>query len=87
MSTISGFSRRTGFAIIPGGEAGEHAVPGNIKAGDTLVAAIQLTDADPPVPTNRLSEFSIPASSEGLVENTTTDTTGDFVCLVWVSEE
>lgn len=86
MGTISGFTRPISTAVIPGAAAGNHAVPGKIRDGDTLVAVTQVTDADPPVPTDRTAEFSISAGEEGQIENTTTDTTGDFLVVTWVAE-
>ncbi|MDZ4307554.1 hypothetical protein [Allopontixanthobacter sp.] len=87
MGTISGFSRPVTTAVIPGGVVGDHAVPGGIKDGDTLVAVTQLTDAVPPVPTDRTAEFSISAGTSDQVENTTTDTTGAFLVVTWVKAE
>lgn len=83
MPTQSGFSRAIGNAIIPGGAAGAHEIPGDINDGDTILAVTQVTDADPPVPTDRTAEFSIPAGSSGLVSNTTTNTSGDFLVVSW----
>lgn len=87
MGTISGFSRPIQSAVIPGGAAGSHAVPGDIQDGDTLVAVTRLTDAVPPVPTDLTAEFSIPAGSHGAVSNTTTATTGDYLVVTWVRAE
>ena len=87
MGTISGFSRTIATATIPGGAAGAHAVPGGIRDGDTLVAVTQLTDAEPPVPTDLTGEFSIAAGEDGSIENDTTDTTGDFLVVTWVKAE
>ena len=87
MGTQSGFSRTIATATIPGGPIGDHAVPGGIKDGDTLVAVTQLTDADPPVPTDLTAEFAISAGEEGQIENDTTITTGDFLVVTWVKAE
>lgn len=87
MGTISGFSRAITTAVIPGGPIGAHAVPGDIADGDTLVSVIQLTDAAPPVPTDRTAEFSIPAGSSGTIQNTTTVTTGTFLVVTWVKAQ
>ena len=83
MPTLSGFSRTITTAIVPGGAIGAHAVPGDIEDGDALIAVTQLTDADPPVPTDLTAEFAISAGENGQVENTTTDTTGDFLVVTW----
>lgn len=87
MGTISGFSRTTATAVIPGGAVGVHNVPGGISDGDTLVAVTRLTDAVPPVPTNLTAEFSIPAGTEGQISNTITVTTGDFLVVTWIKAE
>lgn len=83
MPTQSGFSRTIGNAIIPGGAAGVHEVPGDISDGDTILSVTQVTDTNPPVPTDRTAEFSIPAGSNGQISNTTTNTSGDFLIVSW----
>lgn len=87
MTTISGFSVPTGCALIPGGEAGEHNVPGNLMPGDTLLSVEHIVDGSPPTRTDRTAEFSIHATKGGVVENTTTDTTGDFLHVLWAKAE
>lgn len=87
MGTISGYSRAITTAVIPGGAVGAHAVPGEIADGDTLVAVTQLTDAAPPVPTDRTAEFSIDAGDAGSITNTTTDTTGSHLVVTWVKAQ
>lgn len=81
--TLEGFSVPVGSALIPGGAIGDHAVPGNLEPGDTLLAVLQITDGAPPVPVSRTAEFSIKAGASGVVTNTTTDTTGKFLLVVW----
>lgn len=87
MGTISGFTRSIQTAVIPGGAAGNHAVEGAIKDGDTLVSVTRLTDAAPPVPTDLTAEFSISAGEANQIENTTTDTSGDFLVVTWVKAD
>lgn len=87
MGTVFGFSRPIGTAVIPGGPVGVHQVPGFIADGDTLVSVTRVTDAVPPVPTDLTAEFSIPAGTEGRVQNTTTVTTGAFLVVTWVKAE
>lgn len=82
MPTVSGFPRLVGHAVIPGGVAGAHEVPGDIHAGDTLVSVLQVTAAG--VPTDRTGEFSIPADTAGRISNTTTNTSGDFLFVTWI---
>lgn len=87
MGTISGFSKPIGCCIIPGGAVGEHAVQGNIKPGDTLLSVEHIVEGDPPTRTDRTAEFSISATKAGVIENDTTDTTGDFLHVLWATEE
>ncbi|OLF81268.1 hypothetical protein AWH62_00920 [Maricaulis sp. W15] len=87
MTTISGFSVATGCCLIPGGAAGEHAVHGNLTPGDTLLSVEHIVDGSPPTRTDRTAEFSIHATKAGVVENTTTDTTGDFLHVLWAKSE
>ena len=83
MPTISGFSKLVGCALIPGGPVGEHKVPGDIKAGDTLIAVHHITDGAPPTAVNRIAEFSIVAGKGGTIQNTTTNTNGGFIHVLW----
>lgn len=87
MPTISGFSSPVGCALIEGGPIGEHAVPGKIKPGDTLLSVEHITDGTPPTRVDRTDEFSIHATKGGVIENTTTDTTGQFLHVLWSSNE
>lgn len=82
MGTISGFSVPVEGAILPGSAVGEHAVPGNIAPGDTLLAVLHLTEG-PVAAVDVTAEFSISATKAGTIENTTTDFTGDHLYAVW----
>lgn len=87
MPTISGFSRPVGCALVPGGPVGEHQVQGSLKPGDTLLSVEHITDANPPTRVDRTTEFSIHATKGGVVVNTTTNTTGGFLHVLWASSE
>ncbi|WPJ68009.1 hypothetical protein STOPSMEL_33 [Sinorhizobium phage StopSmel] len=87
MPTISGFSKPVGCAMIPGGPVGEHLVPGSIKAGDTLLSVEHITDGSPPTRVDRTAEFSITAGKGGSITNTTTNTTGGFLHVLWARSE
>jgi len=87
MPTISGFSKAVGCALIPGGPVGEHQVPGAIGDGDTLLSVEHITDGAPPTRADITSEFSITAGKGGSITNTTTDTTGDFLHVLWAEKE
>jgi hypothetical protein len=81
--TLSGFPRLVEVAVIPGAAAGTtFLVPGNIKAGDTLlsvrhVSANLVTNAD------ITANGSIPADTEGRVTVATTNSTGNFLVITW----
>lgn len=83
MPTISGFSSPIECALIPGNVVGEHKVPGNLKSGMTLLSVTRVVDDAPPVPTNLTAEFSITAGKPGTIQNTTTNTTGNFLLVCW----
>ncbi|WPZ06584.1 hypothetical protein [Pelagerythrobacter marinus] len=87
MGTISGFSKAVGCALIPGGAIGEHTVPGNIADGDTLLSVEHITDAEPPTRVDRTDEFTIVAGKANTIENTTTDTTGGFLHVLWAKAQ
>lgn len=87
MPTISGFSKAVGCALIPGGAIGEHQVSGSLEPGDTLLSVEHITDGTPPTRVDRTAEFSISATKAGVVENTTTDTTGGFLHVLWAKPE
>ncbi|RVK81393.1 hypothetical protein CN157_05080 [Sinorhizobium meliloti] len=87
MPTISGFSKPVGCALIPGGPVGEHAVPGALGPDDTLLSVEHITDGTPPTRVDRTAEFSIHATKGGVVINTTTDTTGGFLHVLWARSE
>jgi hypothetical protein len=88
MPTISGFAAPIGHAVIAGKVTGEHAVPGNLKPGDTLLAAVHITPGTPPTRVDRTAEFSVSATKAGVVSNTGgTNTTGGFILLAWSKTE
>ena len=87
MPTISGFSKPVGCAMIPGGPVGEHKVNGAIKAGDTLLSVEHITDGSPPTRVDRTAEFSVTAGKGGSITNTTTNTTGGFLHVLWARSE
>lgn len=87
MPTIAGFSKPIGCSLIPGGPIGEHKVNGNLKPGDTLLSVEHITDGTPPTRVDRTAEFSIHATKAGVVENTTTVTTGGFLHVLWSKVE
>lgn len=80
---LVGFSVPISTALIQGDVVGDHQVPGNLEPGDTLLAVLQITDGAPPVVVSRTAEFSIKAGDDGVITNTTTDTTGKFLLVVW----
>lgn len=84
---FQGFSVPIGTSIIRGGAAGEHTVIGHLAPGDTLLAVTQVADGSPPVATDLTAEFSITAGKHATIENTTTDTTGDFLIVTWAKTE
>lgn len=86
MPTMSGFPVPVEGAIIPGRVVGEHAVPGNLKPGCTLLAVLQLTTG-PVAAVNVTSEFSITAGKAGTIQNTTTNFTGKWLYVIWASAE
>lgn len=87
MPTISGFPNAVGCALIPGGPIGEHAVPGNIRPGDTLLSVEHITAGSPPTRVDRTAEFSIHATKGGVIVNTTTNTTGEHLHVLWAKAE
>lgn len=87
MATLNGFSVPVGCAFVPGGVAGEHQLPGNIAPGDTLLAVQHVADGTPPTATDITAECSISATKGGVIENTTTDTTGDYLHVLWAKAE
>ena len=70
-------------ATIPGGPAGQFDVPGNIRAGDTIIAVTSVTTANPPVPTDITADASIPAGTSGRLAIADVDTTGVFLVITW----
>lgn len=87
MTTISGFPTPVGCALIPGGPIGEHKVPGNIEPGDTLLSVEHVTAGSPPTRVDRTAEFSISGTKAGVIQNTTTVTTGQFLHVLWAKAE
>lgn len=87
MPTISGFTKRLGKALVPGGPIGAIKVPGDIKAGDTLLDVLHITDGAPPVRVNRTAECSITAGAAGSITTTLTNTTGGYLLVVWAKAD
>ena len=87
MTTITGISVPIGSALLPGGAVGDHTVPGGLVPGDTLLSVLQLVDGAPVTATDLTAEFTIAADAAGTVTNTTTDTSGDFLFVVWARAE
>lgn len=87
MPTISGLSKRLGTAVVPGGPIGEIKVPGDIKAGDTLLDVLEVTDGAPPVRVNRTAECSITAGKAGSITTTVTNTTGKYLLVIWTKAD
>lgn len=87
MPTITGFSKRLGHALIPGAVVGEHKLPGDIEDGDTLLSVRHITDGAPPTAADRTAEFSITAGKAGAITNTTTNTTGGFLSVLWAKAD
>lgn len=86
-SQSKGFSQAHASIIVPGGSAGSP-LPQRIEGlqnGDTLVAVRHVSDGDD-LTTNAdvLSDASISGHEE--VTLATTDTSGDFVLVVWLKE-
>lgn len=79
--TAPGWTRAVGYALIPGGAAGDHTLSGPIDPGDDLIAVKHVsvnlvTNAD------ITAEFTIDGT--GLINNAAgTDTTGNFLVVVW----
>ncbi len=87
MPTQSGFSKAIGCEIIPGGPVGEHRLQGNLRPGDTLLSVEHITDGAPPTRVDRTAEFSIVAGKHATLINTTTNTTGGFLHVLWAKAE
>ena len=85
--TIDGFSVPTETALIRGGAIGAHNVPGSLEPGDVLLAVLHITDGPPAVAADLTAEFTITAGKSGVITNTTTDTTGDFLLVAWAKAE
>lgn len=81
MAILEGLSSPLGMAVVPGGSAASplSPVPG-LNTGDSLVAVRHINDA---LATNDdvLTDASIPDVDQ--VQLGTTDTTGDYVVVVW----
>lgn len=78
--TVSGYNKTVATAVIPGGAAGAHTIPGDLDAAnDVLVSVVE--DAAG-VLTDRTSEFSI--TGHNTIDNALgTDTTGDFLIVTY----
>jgi len=82
---VSGLPRPIGFAAIPGGAAGDHAVPGGLKDGDDLIYVRHIS-GDLVTNADLTAEFSIAAGKANVINNAAgTDTTGDVLLVAWMS--
>jgi len=83
--TAPGFPRPIATAIIPGGPAGGHKLPGWApKASDSLIGVTHVS-ADLVTRQDLTSEFSI--TDAGRIDNTAgTDTAGNFLVATWKDE-
>jgi hypothetical protein len=84
--TQSGFGRTLATAVIPGGAIGNLPCPG-IRAGDTIIAVTSMTNANPPVPTDRTANASIPAGTSDTIAIATVNTTGLFLAVTWAKAQ
>ncbi|MBB5987443.1 SGNH/GDSL hydrolase family protein [Sphingobium lignivorans] len=84
-TSITGFPFPIGHALIPGGAAGEHVVPGHLKPGDTLLHVRDITNGTPPSAVDRTAEFAVSTTKAGVIVNTTTNTSGRFLSVLWAS--
>lgn len=87
MPTDSGFSVPVGCDMIKGGPIGEHKVKGKLHPGCTLLSVEHITDGTPPTRVDRTAEFSITAGKHGTIQNTTTNTTGGYLHVLWALPE
>lgn len=78
---LEGMSKPLGFAIVPGDTAGSdlYPVPG-INPVDTLVAVRHISDD---LATNADVSGEASITDADTIQLSTTDTTGDFVMVVW----
>lgn len=83
MPTLSGLSKTIGTAVVPGGAIGEIKVPGKLNPSDTLLAVEMITEGTPFTRTDLTAEFSITAGKGGTIQNTTTNTTGKALVVIW----
>jgi len=83
--TAPGFPRPIATAIIPGGAAGDHKLPGWApKSSDSLISVTHIS-ADLVTRQDLTAEFSI--IDAGTIDNTAgTDTAGNFLVATWRSE-
>lgn len=85
--TLSGFPRTIATAIVPGGAAGNHQVPGDLQAGDDLIS-VRHVSGDLVTNADLTAEFTIPAGSNATINNAAgTVTTGDFLVVTWAKAE
>ncbi len=87
MPTVTGYPMPVGCCLINGGPVGEHQVRGKIKPGDTLLSVEDITPGTPPTRVDRTGEFSIHPTKGGTIVNTTTNTTGRYLHVLWHSAE
>ena len=82
--TAPGFTRHVGIAVIPGGAAGDHVLPGGspLGLGDTLVS-VRHVSQDLVTNADITAEFTITGSN--LINNSLgTVTTGNFLVVTWI---
>lgn len=87
MTTISGFPRAIQSAVIPGGPAGDHSVPGALNAGDDLISVRHIS-SDLVTNADLTAEFSIVAGTSNTINNDAgTTTADDFLIVTWAEAQ
>ncbi len=76
----AGLDRPIGLSVVPGGAIGAIPVDGNLETGDTLLEVRHIS-ADLVTNASILAESSISGFNE--ITTTTTDTTGNFIVVVF----
>lgn len=85
MPTIPGTTQPFGFCVVPGGPNAAPLSPcGGIDTADTIVTAYHVSD-DLVTKADVTAEATIPAADQ--VQLAVTDTSGDFVLVVWQEDE
>ena len=80
MGTLEGFPTPFGSAIVPGGVAGTHTPVPGISTADTLIE-VKHVSGDLVTNASLLGEASITDADE--INLTTTNTTGNFLIVIW----